>query len=102
VYDLVDVGEEHCFVANGIVVSNCYGQRLDEWRRLWERFPAVYADAERQEEATGHTFRSPGRDRMPAALSELRREFEQNPRLPIWEEDEEDVVQFASCRVCRL
>lgn len=80
--------------------ARCYGQRLSEWRRLWEKHPQLYAEAEAQEAATGHTFRSPGRDSMPASLAELRKRFEQQPSLPMFEEDEDDGYQ--SCRVCRL
>jgi 3'-phosphoadenosine 5'-phosphosulfate sulfotransferase (PAPS reductase)/FAD synthetase len=80
--------------------ARCYGQSLPEWKRLLERYPAIYADAEAQEAATGHTFRSPGRDSKPAALKDLRRVFEQQVVLPLFGEDEED--GFQSCRVCRL
>lgn len=78
--------------------ARCYGQRLSEWRRLWERHPAVYADAEAMEAATGHTFRSPGRDSWPAGLAELRRRFEREPTLPLLEDEEPETA----CRVCRL
>ncbi len=80
--------------------SRCFGQRLGEWQQLWQQHPAIYADAEAQEEATGHTFRSPGRDSKPAALKDLRRYFEQQPSLPMLELDEDDGK--GSCRVCRL
>ena len=85
--------------------ARCYGQRLSEWWELWKTHPEVYADAEAQEQAHEHTFRSPGRDTWPASLSDLRERFEQTyvPRgvklqLPLWEEDPEDT----GCRVCRL
>jgi hypothetical protein len=81
--------------------ARCYGQRVGEWRRLWERHPAIYAEAEAQEEAIGHTFRSPSRDSYPTSLKGLRLYFEANPRLPMIEDDLED-EEFASCRVCRL
>lgn len=80
--------------------ARCYGQRLSEWRRLWEKHPAIYADAEQMEEATGHTFRSPGRDSHPASLKELRQRFEMQPTLPMFEDGEEEEV--SACRVCRL
>jgi 3'-phosphoadenosine 5'-phosphosulfate sulfotransferase (PAPS reductase)/FAD synthetase len=79
--------------------ARCYGQRLSEWRRLWERHPAIYAAAEADEERTGHTFRSPGRDSQPAALKDLRRIWEGQPTLPLGEEREDEPQ---SCRVCRL
>lgn len=84
--------------------ARCYGQRLSEWWDLWRSYPAIYADAEAQEAATGHTFRSPGRDTWPAALRDLRHEFESGriPRgvklqesLPVLDED-------VACRVCSL
>lgn len=80
--------------------ARCYGQRLAEWRRLWERHPKIYAEAVAQEKATGHTFRSPGRDSQPASLEELAKVFERQPSLPMFEDDEDD--GFDSCRVCRL
>lgn len=80
--------------------ARCYGQRLSEWRRLWEKHPEIYADAEAQEEKTGYTFRSPGRDSHPAALKDLRKVFERQPSLPVFEDEEDD--GFESCRVCRL
>lgn len=79
--------------------ARCYGQRLEEWRDLWERYPEVYAEAEAQEAASGHTFRSPGRDSKPAALKDLRRVFALQPSLPMLEEVE---AEQQSCRVCRL
>jgi len=56
--------------------ARCYGQRLGEWYRLWRNYPSIYADAEKQEAVIGATFRSPGRDTWPAALKDLRAEFE--------------------------
>ena len=56
--------------------ARCFYQRLPEWYALWRDHPAIYADAERQESETGHTFRSPGRDTWPAALADLRARFE--------------------------
>lgn len=61
--------------------ARCYGQRLGEWFRLWRDHPAIYADAERQEEEIGATFRSPGRDTWPAGLKDLRVEFERGRKI---------------------
>jgi 3'-phosphoadenosine 5'-phosphosulfate sulfotransferase (PAPS reductase)/FAD synthetase len=77
--------------------ARCYGQRLHEWRNLWEKHPAIYAEAEEQEARTGHTFRSPRRDTKPAPLSELRMYFQQQPSLGLEEEDGQ-----GPCRVCSL
>ena len=81
----------------------CYGQRLSEWYNLWRDNHGKWTEGERWEEKTGHTFRSPGRDTWPAALRDLRKEFESG-RVPrgvslnvINEEDAEK-----PCRVCRL
>lgn len=83
----------------------CFYQRLNEWRALWRNHPDRYADCERLEARFGATFRSPGRDTHPAALSELRREFEaEGPELPLWDESEQacDGYEVGSCRVCSL
>jgi 3'-phosphoadenosine 5'-phosphosulfate sulfotransferase (PAPS reductase)/FAD synthetase len=84
----------------------CPYQRLNEWKALWRRYPERYAHAEALEEKFGATFRSPGRDSHPAALKDLRREFEaEGPELPlIWEGGERacDGYEPANCRVCSL
>lgn len=54
----------------------CFFQTLGEWWRLWKDHPDEYAEAERWERHTGHTFRSPQRDTHPAALKDLRAQFE--------------------------
>jgi 3'-phosphoadenosine 5'-phosphosulfate sulfotransferase (PAPS reductase)/FAD synthetase len=81
--------------------ARCYGQRLIEWKRLWQKHPEIYADAERQEQEIGATFRSPGRDTWPAQLVQLRAEFEAGRKVRGEDkEDSDDGMQ--SCRVCRL
>lgn len=56
----------------------CFFQRGSEWWNLWMRHPELYAEGERLEELTGHTFRAPGgnKDKHPVALKDLRRAFE--------------------------
>ena len=81
--------------------ARCYGQRLGEWEDLYHRHPEIYADAASQEEATGHTFRSPGRDSRPAALKDLARTFSQGP-LPMLGDPTDDEGEVSACRVCRL
>lgn len=76
--------------------ARCYGQRLVEWKRLLYDHPDLYAEAEAQEAATGHTFRSAQRDTWPAGLAELRVAFESGRRVR--GEEKQDVA----CRVCRL
>jgi 3'-phosphoadenosine 5'-phosphosulfate sulfotransferase (PAPS reductase)/FAD synthetase len=80
--------------------ARCYHQRLGEWWRLWREHPELYADAEAQEQATGHTFRNPKRDTWPAALRELRAEFERG-KAPA-DAREMDLFRGGSCRVCTL
>lgn len=73
----------------------CYGQRLIEWFDMWREHPAEWARGERLEALTGHTFRSPGRDTWPAALRDLRAEFEAG-RVP------KETRRLNVCRVCSL
>jgi len=54
----------------------CFYQTLHEWHVLWSEYPDEYAQGEAWEKLCGHTFRSPQRDSHPAALRELRLEFE--------------------------
>lgn len=77
----------------------CFYQRLIEWWELWHDDISSYLEGERIELAIGHTFRSPGRDTWPAALSELRKRFEAGdvPR-----ETRRDVIGEMKCRVCRI
>jgi len=83
----------------------CYAQRLSEWYALLRDHPGVYASAAALEQSTEHTFRSAQRDTWPAALADLRQEFEL--RLPrgisnqLTMFDDDDDLQGA-CRVCRM
>jgi 3'-phosphoadenosine 5'-phosphosulfate sulfotransferase (PAPS reductase)/FAD synthetase len=77
----------------------CFFQRLIEWYEFWRDDIIGWMEAEAQEVATGHTFRSPGRDTWPAKLSELRAEFERG-RVP--RETRKDTLEGMRCRVCRL
>lgn len=82
----------------------CPYQRLGEWRDLWRDHPDAYAAGEAIEEKTGHTFRSPGRDTWPAALKDLRKEFEKGRKIR--GEDKRRLGLLAGdpdsqkCRVC--
>jgi hypothetical protein len=78
----------------------CFYQRLIEWWELWKDHPEAYAEGERFEALTGHTFRSPGRDTWPAALRDLRAMFEAGhiPR----DTRGNDLFKTMQCRVCRL
>lgn len=75
----------------------CYGQRIGEWFALWRDHPEEFARGEAYEAQTGHTFRSPRRDTWPAALSELRAEFERG-RRPRGNDDADS--EQGACRVC--
>ena len=77
--------------------ARCYDQRLPEWRNLLNEHPDIYANAEEQEKRSGHTFRSPARDNWPAALKDLRVEFESGRVLRQRKKDVE-----RSCRACSL
>lgn len=79
--------------------ARCYDQRLVEWKKLYELYPDIYAEAEAQELAIGATFRSPGRDTWPAPLRELRVEFVNGRKVR--GETQYDAEKEA-CRVCSL
>lgn len=79
--------------------ARCFYQRIGEWYRLWLDHPAVFADAESDEAFTGHTFRSPSRDTWPAALKDLRAEFESG-RIP--KSEWKTASSSGQCRVCSL
>lgn len=74
----------------------CYAQRLIEWYDLWRLRPERFQQGVDLEEKYAHTFRSAQRDSWPAALKDLRAEFERG-RIP--RDTRSDV---AKCRVCSL
>ena len=85
--------------------ARCYGQRVGEWRQLWKKHPELYADAEAQEQRIGNTFRSPGRDSLPAGLVELRSVFEEEKRVKQMQTvlfDAEFEEEQGACRICSL
>lgn len=63
--------------------ARCPYQTIGEWFNLWKDHPDIYQDAEVDELAYGHTFRSPTGNHgpWPAALADLRAEFEKG-RIP--------------------
>jgi 3'-phosphoadenosine 5'-phosphosulfate sulfotransferase (PAPS reductase)/FAD synthetase len=83
----------------------CIFQTIGEWYQLWRDFPNHWAEGERLEEATGHTFRAPGRDTWPQSMAGLREAFT-GGRIPkklivtlnMFEEEEAE----QPCRACRL
>ena len=92
--------------ARGVVIPKrtdcalCFFQRIGEWFELWRDDPDAWAEGERLEALTGHTFRSDGRDSWPAALRDLRAEFERGntPRHAL----QRDLFADLKCRVCRI
>jgi 3'-phosphoadenosine 5'-phosphosulfate sulfotransferase (PAPS reductase)/FAD synthetase len=94
-------------------------QAIPNWRQRWctrmlklEPYERVlvtlarlgpvtsYVGLRADEPATGHTWRSPGRDSWPASMRELRAEFERG-RIPKgWGQG--DLMRSATCRVCSL
>lgn len=76
----------------------CYDQRLVDWRNLLRQHPERYAEGEALEAKYGATFRSPARDTWPAALKELRGEFEKGRKVRGADND----CEQTACRVCRL
>lgn len=76
--------------------ARCFFQRLIEWYELWRDYPAIYADAEAEEDHYGHTYRSDSRDTWPAALKDLRKEFESG-KVP-----KDTRERTMMCRVCSL
>ena len=77
--------------------ARCFFQTIAEWKQLYEQHPSIYADAVADEEASGHTFRSPGRDTWPASLKELAAEFDRG-RVPRKRASMEG--RAAMCSVC--
>lgn len=76
----------------------CFFQRLIEWWEFWKKYPEAWMEGERMEAATGHTFRSPGRDTWPASMAGLRARFEAGD-IP---KDTRDPLNAMKCRVCKL
>lgn len=83
--------------------ARCYHQRLGEWFLLWLQNRDIFMDAEGDEERTGYTFRTPGRDAWPTALKDLRARFEAGdvPTVSL-NRMAREAMQSGSCRVCSL
>jgi hypothetical protein len=77
----------------------CFFQKLIEWWDLWKNDPDSYAEGERYEALTGHTWRSPGRDTWPTSLADLRGRFERGHVPP---GAQRDLLRDMQCRVCSL
>lgn len=83
--------------------ARCYHQRLGEWFLLWLDNRDLFLDAEADEQRTGYTFRTPGRDKWPTALRDLRAEFERGniPTVSL-NRMAREAMRSGSCRVCSL
>lgn len=82
--------------------ARCYHQRLGEWWRLWREYPEIYADASRQEDEMGRTWRNPSRDTWPARLAEMRVRFEAGEIPPRTRTQPDLFRNVGACRVCTL
>jgi 3'-phosphoadenosine 5'-phosphosulfate sulfotransferase (PAPS reductase)/FAD synthetase len=85
----------------------CFFQRLGEWWNLWRDHPNEFDKGVVVEEQMGHTFRSPGRDRWPTALKDLRNKFEAGfvPGGSSVQPDlfqNRDRIAEAKCRMCSI
>lgn len=93
--------------SNGICIPKrtdcavCPYQRIPEWFALWKEHPEEFARGEAVEAKYGHTFRSAKRDTWPAALADMRREFEQGrkPRPYVKKGERE---RGGACRHCSM
>lgn len=83
--------------------ARCYHQRIGEWWELWALHPDLAADAVRDEEELGGTYRTPGRDAWPTALKDLFAEFAKG-RVPERSLNRmyRERMQAGGCRVCSL
>lgn len=81
--------------------ARCFFQRLGEWWDLWNEHPDIYESAVQDEKRYGHTYRSPSRDTWPAALKDLRAEFEKG-RIPRGASAQKDIFAELKCRECKL
>jgi hypothetical protein len=77
----------------------CPYQRLAEWYWLWRDHPDLWMQGEAWEAKTGYTFRSPSRDKWPAAMKELRARFEAGD---VPERSLRNMARDQACRVCSL
>lgn len=77
----------------------CPYQRIPEWHSLWLNHPEEFARGEAIELKYGHTLRSAKRDTWPAALADMRKEFERGrkPRPYQWKGERD-----GQCRHCSL
>lgn len=90
-------------VPNRTDCARCYHQRIGEWWELWRDHRDIFEDAIADEQRLGATYRTPGRDSWPTALSDMATRFESGER-PTISLDRMNRERMASgtCRVCSL
>ena len=83
--------------------ARCYHQRIGEWFELWRDHRDIFYDAAAQEVELNATFRTPGRDSWPTALSEMAERFEAGdvPTVSLNRMIRER-MEAGGCRVCSL
>lgn len=83
--------------------ARCYHQRIGEWFELWRDHRDIFFDAIGDEDRTGNTFRTPGRDSWPTSLREMAERFDagDTPTLSLNRMARER-MQAGGCRVCSL
>lgn len=83
--------------------ARCYHQRIGEWFELWRDHAALFDDAIADEERTGYTFRTIGRDTWPTALKDMKAAFESGrvPEISLRKMARERMMS-GGCRVCAL
>lgn len=89
-------------VPNRTDCARCYHQRIGEWWELWARGDGIFDDAIADEDRTGYTFRTPGRDSWPTDLRNMKARFEAGdvPMASLVRMAKER--QIGECRVCTL
>lgn len=80
----------------------CFFQRLGEWWRLWREHPDRYERGVLLEATLGHTFRSDQRDTHPAALADLRQEFEEGYVPRGADQLHLDIETGTRCAICSM
>lgn len=83
----------------------CYHQRIGEWYLLWKEHKDQWDAGVELETHYKQTFRTPGRDTWPSAMSGLAAEFARG-RIPKGMDEaslaQRDSMAAGACRVCSL
>lgn len=83
--------------------ARCYHQRVGEWYELWRDHRDIFVDAVGDEDRTGNTYRTPGRDSWPTALRDMAAKFEAG-EIPTTSLNRmaRERMEAGGCRVCSL